>query len=59
MSKERIYLEEGQEFVIEGQIFHYYFSDPIQRTGIVIGIKGMVEPPTFTATKHKPKRPKK
>ena len=46
----RLFVAENQEFVIEGQIFTWYFSKPELRQGIVLNRKGMIEPSKFTVT---------
>jgi len=46
----RLFIEENQEFIIEGQIFTWYFSNKELRQGIVLNRKGMIEPSKFTVT---------
>jgi N-glycosylase/DNA lyase len=55
----RLFVAENQEFVIEGQIFTWYFSNKELRKGIVLNRKGMIEPSKFTVTVAKKKRNKK
>ena len=38
----RLFIEENQEFIIEGQIFTWYFSNKDLRQGIVLNRKGMM-----------------
>ena len=46
----RLFVAENQEFVIEGQIFTWYFSNPELRQGIVLNRKGMIEPQIISVT---------
>lgn len=46
----RLFVAENQEFVIEGQIFTWYFSNKELRQGIILNRKGMIEPRKFTVT---------
>ena len=47
----RLFVAENQEFVIEGQVFTWYFSNPELRQGIVLNRKGVIEPQIISATK--------
>ena len=47
----RLFVAENQEFVIEGQIFTWYFSKPELRQGIVLNRKGVIEPQIISVTK--------
>ena len=49
----RLFVSENQEFVIEGQIFTWYFSNPELRQGIVLNRKGVIEPQIISVTKAK------
>jgi hypothetical protein len=44
----RLFIEENQEFIIDGQIFTWYFSNHELRQGIVLNRKGMIEPSKFS-----------
>ena len=47
----RLFVAENQEFVIEGQIFTWYFSNKELRQGIVLNRKGVIEPQIISVTK--------
>lgn len=49
----RLFVSEHQEFVIEGQIFTWYFSNPELRQGIVLNRKGVIEPQIISVTEAK------
>lgn len=46
----RLFVAENQEFVIEGQIFTWYFRNPELRQGIVLNRVGMIEPQIISVT---------
>lgn len=52
----RLFISENQEFVIEGQIFIWYFSNPELRTGLVLYKKGVIEPQIISVTTVSPKK---
>jgi len=46
----RIYIKEHQEFIIEGQIFIWLYSNPELKQGLTIYRKGAIEPSKFTVS---------
>jgi hypothetical protein len=46
----RLFVAENQEFIIEGTIFTWHFSNPELRQGITLNRKGQIEPQILSVT---------